>query len=95
MPPEFEEVARQVRKVRLEVKRLRYTVIVSAVAICSVVALGSSAFLFWTLAAGLVILLYCLVGSARLIADGWDFFSMRWQRARWQAERNKPVDDKL
>jgi len=95
-PPEHEEImVHQLRKLRREVRLLRYAVIFAAIAICAVLATGPAAFVFAAFAAGLVIAMFAIIGTARLLADGWDAVSMRWQRSKWQAERNKAVDDKL
>jgi hypothetical protein len=94
-PPEPTELERQVRKLRLEVRRLRRTVVFCTGAVCLTLAVGFSAGFGWVLGAfgilaAIVVAFICIAGSARLLADGWDVVSMRWQRARWQAERNKP-----
>jgi len=98
-PPEPTELERQVRKLRLEVRKLRLTVIFCTVAVCLVLGVGFSmgfsvVLIIAAIAAGLALLLLCIAGSARLLADGWDAVAMRWQRARWQAERNKPDQSK-
>lgn len=95
-PPEPTELERQVRKLRLEVRKLRTTVIVCTIAICLCLAVGFSFGFQGVIAllgifATAFVVLYVIAGSARLLADGWDAVSMRWMRARWQAERNKPV----
>ncbi len=89
-PHEPSELERQVRKLRLEVRKLRYAVIACAIGICLTIAAGPGAFVVIAGVAGVVVALMCIAGVARLLADGWDSVSMRWQRARWQAERNKP-----
>ncbi len=83
----------QMRKLRRELRLLRYAVIFGAVGICAVIAMGPLAFGFAAVAAGLVIVLYSLAQAAKFLADGWDMASMRWQRAKWQAEREKAVRD--
>ncbi|HTB62685.1 MAG TPA: hypothetical protein VK737_03775 [Opitutales bacterium] len=98
MPPPLlpppDEVAIQVRKLRYEVRRLRYTVIICALGICAVIGLENNVMApFVALAVIAAVLLAGLIGAAKLFANGWDAVSMRWQRARWQAERNKPVEE--
>jgi hypothetical protein len=95
-PPPPDEVAIQVRKLRYEVRRLRNTVIVCTAALCVALGLGFNFNVvapLVALAALAALLIACVVGVARLMSDGWDAVSMRWQRARWQAERNKPVEE--
>lgn len=83
------------RKLRLEVRKLRTTVIICTIAICLCLAVGFS-FGFQGVMALLgifavaIAVLYTIAGSARLLVDGWDALAMRWMRARWQAERNPP-----
>ncbi|HVU38764.1 MAG TPA: hypothetical protein VHC95_10550 [Opitutales bacterium] len=97
-PPEPTELERQVRKLRLEVRRLKFTVVGCAIAVCLTLGVGNYfgpqlvLMIMGGLAAG-VLLLYIIAGSARKLADGWDALAMRWQRHKWQAERNKPVND--
>ena len=94
-PPEPTELERQVRKLRLEVRKLRLTVVFCTIALSLVLAIGfstgfSMVLILMAVALGAMVLLVCIAGSARLLADGWDAVAMRWQRHRWQAERNKP-----
>ncbi len=95
--PEPTESDRQIRKLRLEIRRLRHTAIFCTVAICLTLGIGFTAgFPVVLIIFGFIftigVLLFCIAGSARLAADSWDAVSMRWQRARWQAERNKATE---
>ena len=95
-PPTHEEIMiHQMRKLRRELRLLRHSVIYAAIGISAVIALGTPAFGLATMAAGIVIVLYCLARAAKFLADGWDMASMRWHRAKWQAEREKAVNDDL
>jgi hypothetical protein len=94
-PPEPTELERQVRKLRLEMRKLRLTVVFCTVAICLSFSVGFSmgfaaVLVLMGILAVAVVVLYMIAGSARLLADGWDAIAMRWQRARWQAERHLP-----
>ncbi len=92
-PPEPTELERQIRKLRLEVRKLRWTVIVCAIGIGLCVALREQAIIVLAVLALFAVMLVLVAGGARLLANGWDAVSMRWQRARWQAERNRPAPD--
>jgi len=93
-PPSHEEMmVYQMRKLRRELRMLRYSVIFAAVGISAVIALGAAAFSLAVVATGLVVAVYCLAHGIKLVADGWDMAAMRWKRAKWQAEREKAVND--
>ncbi len=83
----------QMRKLRRELRMLRYSIIASGIAISAVISLGAPAFGFVIVATGMVVILYSIARGAKLLVDGWDLVSMRWHRAKWQAERNKGIED--